>query len=156
MKKLNSIANEFLKKYCELTCCSKQDDRHFGFQCKFHDEYVIASYNRGDYVHLGMKEVEQFVSFVAVYELKRFISENIETSDIAWKFDMGITLLLNHCIDNFSENIYVVDFNEGHIAAQESTNVLQEEDAKSLSLGMPMHPQEDESSKEEQEKEDKE
>ena len=68
----------------------------------FHEEYVIASYNRCDYAHLGMKQVEQFVTFVAAYELKRFIDENIETCAIAWKFDMGITLLLNHCISNFS------------------------------------------------------
>ena len=90
----------------------------------FHEEYVIASYNRGDYAHLGMKQVEQFVTFVAAFELKRFISENIETSAIARKVDMGITLMLNHCTNNFSENIYDVDFNEGCIAARESTNVL--------------------------------
>ena len=103
-----------------------------------------------------MKQVDQFVTFIVAYELKRFISENIKTCAIAWKFDMGITLLLNHCISNFSENIYVVDFNEGYIAAQESTNVLQKEGDKSLSLGMPMHLKEDECTGEEQEKEDKE
>ena len=113
LKKLNSTANELLEDDCDITCCSKKYDRHFGFQCMFHEEYVIASYNRGDYAHLGMKQVEQFVTFVAAYELKRFISKNIETSAIAQKVDMGITLMLNHCTNNFSENIYVVDFNEG-------------------------------------------
>ena len=61
MKKLNSIADELLE-YYNTTCCLKQDD-HFGFQCRFHEEYVIASYNRGDYAHLGMEQVEQFVTF---------------------------------------------------------------------------------------------
>jgi hypothetical protein len=41
----------------------------------------------------------------------------------------------------FDENIYVVDTRMR--AAQESTNILQEEDDESLSLGMPMSPQEE-------------
>ena len=53
MKKLNSIAIELLE-YYDKTCCSKQYDRHFEFQCMFHEEYVIASYHRGDYAYLGM------------------------------------------------------------------------------------------------------
>jgi hypothetical protein len=45
---------------------------------------------------------------------------------------------------NFSQNIYVVDYNEklrGKLA-WESTNVLQVEEEKNLSLGMPVQPQE--------------
>ena len=57
--------------------------------------------------------------------------------------------------NQFHINIYVVDFNKRGTAAQESTNVLHEEEDKSLSLGMPMHPKEDECAGEE-EKEDKE
>ena len=41
------------------------------------------------------------------------------------------------------ENIYVVDYNKRGIASQESTNVLQEEDDKSISLGTPMYLQEE-------------
>jgi hypothetical protein len=52
-----------------------------------------------------------------------------------------ITIILNYYITNFIENVYVVDFNKRFMAAQESTNILQEEDDKSISLGMSMQPQ---------------
>ena len=68
LKKLDSTASELLENHCDVTCCSKQDDRHFKFQCMFHEEYVIASYNRGEYTHLGMEQVEQFVAFMGAYE----------------------------------------------------------------------------------------
>ena len=57
MKRLNSILVELLE-YHDKTCCSQQYDRHFEFQYMFHEEYVIASYHRGDYAHLGMEQVE--------------------------------------------------------------------------------------------------
>jgi hypothetical protein len=44
---------------------------------------------------------------------------------------------------NFSQNIYVVDYNEklrGKLA-WESTDVLQEDEDKDLTLGMPVQPQ---------------
>jgi hypothetical protein len=54
LKILNCIAIELLENHDE-NCCSKQNDRHFEFQCMFHKEYAIASYHRGDYAHLGME-----------------------------------------------------------------------------------------------------
>ena len=39
-------------------------------------EPVIATYNSGNYAHLGMKEVEQFVLFMGAYELYTFIDEH--------------------------------------------------------------------------------
>jgi hypothetical protein len=50
---------------------------------------------------------------------------------------------------NFSQNIYVVDYNEklrGKLA-RESTDVLQVEEDKDLSFGMPVQPQEIENDK---------
>jgi hypothetical protein len=50
---------------------------------------------------------------------------------------------------NFSQNIYIVDYNEklrGKLA-WESTDVLQVEEDKDLSLGMPVQPQEIENDK---------
>jgi len=86
-----------------------------------------------------MKQVEQFVTFMAAYELETFIDENYETRVVASKFKSVITLIINYCITNFMDNIYVVDFNKRGTAAQESTNILQEEeDDKSISLGMPV------------------
>ena len=103
----------------------------------FHKEYAIASYHRGDYAHLEMEQVEQFVTFMAAFELETFIDENYETSVVASKFKSVITLIINYCITNFMDNIYAVDFNKRGTAAQENTNILQEDD-ESISLGMPV------------------
>ena len=143
MSMLNHIANEILENHDDMNCCSKQKFRHFGFQCMFHEENVIASYHRGDYAHLGMEQVEQFIIFMGAYELKTFKDLNYEISAVARKHECVLDCTLDICINDFSENIYVVDFNEGSTTARESTNVLQEEDDKSLSLGMTMPPKEE-------------
>ena len=58
-----------------------------------------------------MKEVEQFVLFMGAYELYTFIDEH-ETCPIASKWKVTITNILNICINEFNENIYVVDTRE--------------------------------------------
>ena len=62
--------------YEEENCCSKQNFRHFEFQCKSHEEHVMASYHRGEYAHLWKKEVEKFVTFMVAHELNTFINEH--------------------------------------------------------------------------------
>jgi hypothetical protein len=147
MIEINYIAKELLLHH-DTTCCSEQKDKHFEFQCRFHEECVIASYHTGDYAHLGMEQVEEFVTFLACVELQSFIDEN-RTCPIANRFEREITFILEYCKMNFSQNIYVVDYNEklrGKLA-QKSTDVLQVEEDKDLSLGMPVQPQEIENDK---------
>jgi hypothetical protein len=136
---LNKIASVLLNYHKEETCCSEYF-RHFEFQCPSNREHVIATYHTWNYAHLGMEEVEQFVIFMAAYELYTFIDEH-ETCPIASQFKVFIANILDLCILEFNENIYVVDTRKR--AAKESSNILQEEDDKSLSLGMPVQPQED-------------
>ena len=78
-----------------------------------------------------MEEVEQFVIFMGAYELNTFIDEH-ETCPIASECKVTITNLLNKCIDEFDENIYVVDTRKRY--AQGISNVLQEEDDENMSL----------------------
>ena len=60
---LNTIASGLLNYHKEETCCSEYS-RHFEFQCPSNRvEPVIATYHIGNYAHLGMEEVEQFVVF---------------------------------------------------------------------------------------------
>ena len=113
-----------------------------------------------------MEEVEQFVIFMAAYELYTFIDEH-ETCPIASQFKVLIATILDLCIIEFNENIYVVDTRKK--AAQERSNVLQEEDDenisleeevceeedKNLSLGMPVQPQEDDENGEQLENEER-
>jgi hypothetical protein len=70
---LNSIAKNFLDYHCYKNCCSRQNFRHFEFQCRSHEEYVIASYHMGGYAHLGMKQVKQLVVSMVASELYTFI-----------------------------------------------------------------------------------
>ena len=95
------------------------------------DEPVIATYHRGNYAHLGMKEVEQFVSFMAAYELNTFIDQH-ETCPIASQYKDLIVIILNICRNEFDENIYVIDTTKR--AIQERSDVLQEEDDENISL----------------------
>ncbi len=67
LRLLNNAAIELLAHYertCNF-CCGE----HFDFQCRSHEQHTIASYHTYSCVHLGMKEVEQFVIFMAAYEL---------------------------------------------------------------------------------------
>jgi hypothetical protein len=142
MTEIKYIAKELLLHH-DITCCSEQKDKHFEFQCRFHEECVIASYHTGDYAHLGMEQVEEFVTFLAYVKLQAFIDEN-RTCPTANRFEREITFILEYCKMNFSRNIYVVDYNEklrGKLG-RERTNVLQVEEDKDLSLGMPVQPQE--------------
>jgi hypothetical protein len=50
-----------------------------------------------------MEQVEQFVSFMEVYELETFIYEH-ETCPVASEFESPITNILDYCITNFTEN----------------------------------------------------
>src|SRR4051812_36111214 len=52
-----------------------------------------------------------------------------------------MTTILDICVTEFDDNIYVVDTRK--IVSQESSNILQEGYDESLSLGMPMQPQEE-------------
>ena len=137
MMELNYIAEELLLHH-DVTCifCSEQEDKHFEFQCRFHEECVISSYHTGVYAYLGMEQVEEFVTFKASFELQTFIHEN-KSCPIANKFEREIDFILEYCIDNFSQNIYVVEYNE---APQESSIVLQEENDEQLENEERKHP----------------
>ena len=81
---LDMVASKLLNAHKEETCCSEYC-RHFEFQCPSNKvEPVIATYHTGNYAHLGMAEVEQFVLFTGAYELNTYIDEH-ETCPIASK-----------------------------------------------------------------------
>jgi hypothetical protein len=91
-------------------------------------EHVIASFHNYNYVPLGIKEVEQYVIFKASYELKNFINEIYETSGVANKHDIETAHILIYCIDNFCDNVYVVELNEKGTTNQLSTSLLHKEE----------------------------
>jgi hypothetical protein len=76
---------------------------------------------------------------MAADELQTFINEQ-ETCHVASKYKIVINTILYDCIADFGENIYVVDYDKRVRAAQESTNILHEEDDERISLGCPCNP----------------
>jgi hypothetical protein len=112
LRLVNKGVIELLAHY-ERTCnfyCGE----HFDFQCRSHEEHTIASYHTHSYVHLGMEEVEQFVSFMSAYELKTFLDNIYEATSVTHICHYEFTIILDYSIDNFSDNIYVVDYNESN------------------------------------------
>jgi hypothetical protein len=122
---LESIANDLLAHY-ERTCLFCYCD-HLDFQCRDHKEHVIESNHSYNHIPLGIKEVEQYVIFKVAYELKAFTHSIYETSDMTNKHGIDTTCILNYCIENFMDNIYVVELNEKGTTNQLSTSLLHKE-----------------------------
>jgi hypothetical protein len=123
LRLLNKATTELLAHYersCNF-CCGG----HIDFQCKSHEQHTISSYNTYSYVH-GMEEVEQFVSFMEAFELKTFLEDIYEISGFTHDCDFAISIILNHCIDDFSDNIYVLQYNNRNHITQEDTSLLHE------------------------------
>jgi hypothetical protein len=63
---------------------------------------------------------------MASCELETLIYEH-EDCPLASKFIIVITNILEYCITNFMDNVYVVEYNKRVMAARESTSLLHEE-----------------------------
>jgi hypothetical protein len=66
-----------------------------------------------------MEQVEQFFPFMAACVLETFVYEH-EDCLVASKFINATTNILQYCINNFMDNVYVVDYNKRVMAARES------------------------------------
>jgi hypothetical protein len=64
---------------------------------------------------------------MAACELETFVYEH-EDCPVASKFINAITNILQYCITNFMDNVYVVDYNKRVIAARESIILLHKEE----------------------------
>jgi hypothetical protein len=95
LRLLNSIAKDLLDCHYYKNYCSRQNSRYFEFQCRSHEEYVIASYHRGDDSHLGMEQVEQFLVSMAVSELYTFICK-CKACPVASEFENLIFCIFYH------------------------------------------------------------
>ena len=132
LKKLNQIA-ELLLDLHDINCCSKQHDKHFKFQCGFSKEPLIATYHWLNYTHLGAEQVEQFVTFVAASEVDSFMAENYETCMASNKLKFTSSWILNYCLENFSNNDYIIDYKKRLLAAQEGSHILQDAGYENIS-----------------------
>ena len=143
-----------------VNCCTKNYPPHFKFQCKHNSDPIISFYQEHKLLLLDfIGEVEQYVAYVAAHEIDYMINEISKTSYVANEMKGHNSIIPKLCIEIFSENAHVVCYKERTLAAMESTNILQEgedtnmskeeEIEEKISLGMPMHPKEEESDEEE-------
>jgi hypothetical protein len=133
LKHLNDLA----MKLCDLynkTYCSHQRDKHLLFQCENSIEPTIASIKKCEVNLLHIQQIEQFVTFMGAYEIDSLIDEKYETCGLPRKLKSSSSFVLKYYIRNFSDNTYVIDYNERTFAAQESTNILKEGENENISL----------------------
>src|SRR3954467_15968922 len=118
LKRLDLIAKILLKRH-DVNCCSEQDTKHLKFQCGFSKEFVIVNYHWNNYIHRGFEEVEQFVLFMGASEIESFMSKNYDTCVACHNLKYYVSSILDYCIENFSNNYYIIDYKERLNYAQE-------------------------------------
>ena len=75
--------NEFATEFCELydtTCCTREDYKHLHYQCKHNSDHIISAYTRCKFACQDIKQVEEYVAYVAAHELDSLVNEKFDTS----------------------------------------------------------------------------
>jgi hypothetical protein len=81
-----------------------------------------------------IEQVEKYIAYIGAHELDSLIKEKFETSHEARVMKEHLDAILQICINEFSDNVYVIKYKERIIAAMESTNILHEEYDQSISI----------------------
>ena len=84
------------------------------------------SYHCYNYAYLGAEQVEQFVLFMGASEIESFMAKNYETCIACKDLKDYVSSILDYCLENYSNNPYIIDYKERLIHAQECTHNLQE------------------------------
>ena len=85
----------------------------------------MMNYHWNNYIHLGFEEVEQFVLFMGASEIESFMSKNYETCVACRDLKGMVSSILDYCIENFSNNCYIINYKERLSHAQECIHNLQ-------------------------------
>jgi hypothetical protein len=127
MSYLKDVATKLCDFY-DITCCSGQKNKHFGFYCENNVDPAIVTNLKGGYHEYGIEQGNQYATFVGAYELFSFINEKPEICAMASKVMKTIFYLVNFCLENFHNNYCIDQFVKNLFAGKESTNILQEEE----------------------------
>ena len=140
-----------LLKHHDINCCSKQDTKHLKFQCGFSKEEIIMGYHCYNYAYLGAEQVEQFVIFMGASEIESFMTKYYETCIACNDLKSYVSAILDHCLEYFSNNPYIIDYKERLIHAQECTHNLQEPEKETAESGSSLDEKEEESDEQKEE-----
>ena len=84
------------------------------------------AYHCYNYAYLGAEQVEQFVIFMGASEIESFMAKYYETCIACNDLKSYVSAILDHCLEYFSNNPYIIDYKKRFIHAQECTHNLQE------------------------------
>ena len=130
LEHLNDMAIEFCELH-DVTCCFRKDYKHSPYQCKHNSDPLIVCYRENKFSCPDIEQVEKYIAYVAAHEIDFLIDKFFATSHEARVMKGHISILLQLCKKEFSDNVYV---KERILASMESTNILQEEDVENISL----------------------
>ena len=116
LKRLDQFAIVLLKHH-DINCCSKQDTKHLKFHCGFSKEVIIMGYHCYNYAYLGAEQVEQFVIFMGASEIESFMTKYYETCIACNDLKSYVSAILDHCLEHFSNNHYIIDYKKRLIDA---------------------------------------
>ena len=134
MSKLLEALHKIAIQFCELhgiTCCNRRVVKHSHYQCKYNSDPIIACYHEDKLLCPDIEQVEKYIAYVGALEIDSLIDKFLTTSHEARVMKVQISIILQLCKKEFSDNVYV---KERILASMESTNILQEEDDENISL----------------------
>ena len=148
MEQLLRCINDLAIDFCHLhdiTCCDKEFYKHSKYQCKANSDPIIAAYQECKFKCQDIEQVEKYIAYIAAHELDSLCDEKIETSYEARLIKGHLSIMLQICKEEFSNNIYVIDHNKRILTAIESARVLNEEHVVQSKLGDVWEPLKDDS-----------
>jgi len=74
LEHLNEIATDFCELH-DITCCTKKYYKHSHFQYKHNSDPIIAAYQKCKFACKDIKQVKEYVNYVAAHELDSFTNE---------------------------------------------------------------------------------
>lgn len=93
------------------TCCTREDYKHLHYQCKHNSDPIIAAYKRCKFTCQDLEQVDKYIAYVAALELDSIVNEKFDTCHEAPVMKGNTSIILQNCINKFSDNEYVFNYN---------------------------------------------
>jgi hypothetical protein len=113
MDELLRHIKHFSVEFCELhdmTCYSRECYKHSHFQCKHNSDPIITSYWKSRPLCHDIEQVEKYIAYIGSLELDSLINEKFETSHETRIMKGHLDVILQICINEFSDNAYVINY----------------------------------------------
>jgi hypothetical protein len=75
-----------------------------------------------------IEQAEKYIAYIGAHEVDSLINKKLETIKEARMMKWHLYVILQICINEFSDNSYFIKYKERTLASMESANILQEEE----------------------------